>query len=77
MGATYSRSTPCPRDFACKRCGETVFVDSRDDHRTVFCSAYCEREFWRHQSRYERTKDIAQGHVTDAARDRWALEKEA
>lgn len=67
--------TPCPRDFVCKRCGETVIVDSREDHRTVFCSAYCEREYWRHRSRYDRGKDIARGHVTDERRDRWMLEK--
>ncbi len=75
MGATWSKKTPLPRRFECKRCGDTVYVDRPDDHRTVFCSQYCEREFWRHRSRYERKKNIAQGYVTDEARERWMLEK--
>lgn len=75
MGATYSAATPCPRSFECRRCGAPVLVDRRDDHRTVFCSAYCEREYWRHRSRYDRAKDISRGHVTDESRDRWMLEK--
>lgn len=77
MAATYSLSTPCPRAFLCRRCGDVVLVDTRDDHRTVFCSNYCEREYWRHRSRYDRKKNISQGHVTDQSRDRWMLEKEA
>ena len=43
-------------------------MTERSDRRTVYCSAYCEREFWRHRSRYERRKDISQGHVTDLRR---------
>lgn len=77
MGATYSNETPCPREFDCRRCGERVVVESRDDHRTVYCSPYCEREFWRHKDRYDRRKDLSRGHVTNQRLDWWMLEKEA
>lgn len=33
MGATYSRATPLPRRFACRRCGDPVYVDSSDERR--------------------------------------------
>lgn len=69
MGATFTRDTPCPREFDCRRCGQHVAVTERSDRRTVYCSAHCEREFWRHRSRYERRKDISQGHVTDLRRE--------
>lgn len=61
---TYSLGTQCPREFECRRCGAVVSVHSRSDHRTVFCCAYCEREYWRHRARYDRRKDISRGHVT-------------
>ena len=74
-GGSYSPySTPCPREFDCRRCGTHVLVTSRDDHRTIYCCAYCEREFWRHRDRYDRKKNIARGHVTDEARDARMLE---
>lgn len=75
MGATYSNETPLPREFDCRRCDAHVAVTERGDRRTVFCSPYCEREFWRHRSRYERGKRISRGHVTDEARDAWMLER--
>lgn len=55
MGATYSTNdTPCPRSFICKTCGEEITITNRSDHRTVFCSQYCAREYWRHRARYDR-----------------------
>lgn len=69
MGTTFSKSTPCPRAFKCRRCDDAVYVDRREDRRTVFCSAYCEREYWRHRSRYDRRKDISAGHVTYLRRE--------
>ncbi len=77
MGATFSRSTPCPRAFECRRCGDPVHVEDARDRRTVFCSAYCEREYWHHRSRYERRKNIAQGHVTYLSRERAENMREA
>lgn len=64
MGSTYSNATPLPRSFECRLCGAPVLVEKRSDHRTVFCCERCEREYWRHRARYDRKKDIAQGHVT-------------
>lgn len=54
---------PFPREFDCRLCGAHVIVDKRPDKRTVFCCERCEREYWRHYDRYQRKKDIAQGHV--------------
>lgn len=69
MGNAFTRETPCPRDFDCRRCGRHVRVEDRGDRRTVFCCAYCEREYWRHRDRYERRKRISRGHVTDLRRE--------
>ena len=71
MSETYNNAIPVPRDFDCRLCGHHVHVEQRSDHRTVFCSAYCEREFWRHRSRYDRKKNIDTGHVVQA----WQLER--
>lgn len=60
----WNKTTPTPRTFECRCCGDTVNVTETSDHRTVYCSAYCEREYWRHRSRYDRKKKIDQGHVT-------------
>lgn len=66
MGATWSKGTPCPREFDCRLCGAHVYVDDRSDRRTVFCSDRCQVEWWRHRDRYERRKDISRGHVVHA-----------
>lgn len=75
MGATYSLATPCPREFRCKCCGHMVRVEERSDRRTVFCNPQCEREYWRHRDRYERKKNIAQGHVTTPSWDRVIMDR--
>lgn len=77
MGATYSGSTPCPREFACRMCGAYVVVEDRCDRRTVFCCERCEKRYWRHASRYERRKKIARGHVTYLRRERMENRREA
>lgn len=77
MSHVWTLQTPIDREFDCKCCGAHVHVTERTDKRMCFCSQGCERRYWRHRDRYERRKDISAGHVTDEARDRWMLEKEA
>ncbi len=36
------------RTFRCMRCGVRVKVTSRYDKRKKFCSAHCERLYWKH-----------------------------
>ena len=36
------------REFICKKCGRDVMIVDKKDRRTVFCSASCERRFYRH-----------------------------
>lgn len=71
MGATYTRNTPVPREFDCKMCGTRVCVNETADHRTVFCCEHCEKTYWKHADRYERKKNINQGHVIH----RWQLKE--
>lgn len=75
MGFTWSKATDCPREFRCKCCGHMVRVDRPEDRRTVFCNPQCEREYWRHRERYERKKNIAQGHVTTPGWDRIIMDR--
>lgn len=75
MGFTYSNDTPCPREFRCKCCGHMVRVVDRSDHRTVFCNPQCEREYWKHRARYERKKNIDQGHVTTKSWDKIIMDR--
>lgn len=38
-----------PLTFACAKCGKTVVTEpSRRDKRSRFCSARCEKKYWRH-----------------------------
>ncbi len=34
--------------FNCSQCGRVVVTDGIRDRRTRFCSAQCEKKFWRH-----------------------------
>lgn len=77
MSHVWTLQTPTEREFDCKRCGTHVSVTERSDRRMVFCCAYCEREFWRHRDRYERRKDISQGHATHLSREHCENRREA
>lgn len=35
-------------DFECRYCGEQVHIADPSDKRTVYCSAQCEKQYWRH-----------------------------
>ncbi len=43
----HTRAAFVPYDFHCRNCGDHVIVTDPDDHRSVYCSAVCEREYWR------------------------------
>lgn len=36
------------REFNCRQCCKTVFVSDPKDRRTIFCSATCEKKYWKH-----------------------------
>lgn len=44
--------------FTCAKCGRTVVTDGDRDHRTRFCSASCEKKYWRHPPHDYETKLI-------------------
>ena len=35
-------------EFRCSKCGRKVVTEAGKDHRTRFCSAECEKKYWRH-----------------------------
>lgn len=37
-----------PIEFDCSQCGRRIRVETPDDKRTRFCSASCEKKYWRH-----------------------------
>lgn len=45
----YKYGLPYPREFHCRYCHAYVYISANeiDDHRSVFCCARCEREYWR------------------------------
>ena len=48
------------RSFYCLKCGKLVVVAEQRDKRTKFCSAHCERLYWKHS---KKTKQIHPGTV--------------
>lgn len=52
-GKAYRRRHPMSNDpsvtFVCAKCGRVVVTEpERGDRRTRFCSAECEKRYWRH-----------------------------
>lgn len=43
-----SRKKEALRIFRCLKCGRLVRVTETSDRRTKFCSAHCERLYWKH-----------------------------
>lgn len=39
------------RVFNCVKCGRRVYVTTPSDKRTKFCSAHCERLYWKHSNK--------------------------
>ena len=43
----------CPREFTCAHCGTRVYVTDIKDKRVKYCSAACEKQYWREKSKQE------------------------
>nr|DAY42692.1 MAG TPA: protein of unknown function (DUF3330) [Caudoviricetes sp.] len=41
----------CPREFICAHCGTHVHVTDFKDKRVKYCSAACEKQYWREKSK--------------------------
>ena len=41
----------CPREFTCAHCGAHVYVTDTKDKRVKYCSATCEKQYWRDKSK--------------------------
>lgn len=41
----------CPREFTCAHCGTKVYVTDIKDKRVKYCSAACEKQYWREKSK--------------------------
>ncbi|WP_300626350.1 hypothetical protein [uncultured Megasphaera sp.] len=46
-----SRKKEALRAFHCLKCGKLVRVTEATDRRTKFCSAHCERLYWKHSEK--------------------------
>ena len=46
-----SRKKEALRTFRCLKCGKLVRVTESTDRRTKFCSARCERLYWKHSEK--------------------------
>ena len=64
--------------FDCAKCGRHVVTDGRRDMRTRFCSAACEKRYWRHPPYEHETSRINYHSAGEyLARERWENRKEA
>lgn len=54
--------------FNCSQCGRTVVTDGVKDQRTRFCSAQCEKRFWRHPPHESESNRINFRSIDDYAR---------
>ena len=45
----------CPREFVCAHCGAHVYVTDIKDKRVKYCSAACEKQYWREKSKQDAT----------------------
>lgn len=46
-------SVDCPREFVCAHCGARVYVTDIKDKRVKYCSATCEKQYWREKSKQD------------------------
>ena len=43
----FYKNINCPREFVCAHCGARVYVTDIKDKRVKYCSAACEKQYWR------------------------------
>lgn len=41
----------CSREFVCAHCGVHIYVTDVKDKRVKYCSATCEKQYWREKSK--------------------------
>lgn len=46
----FYKNVDCPREFVCAHCGAHVYVIDPKDKRVKYCSAACEKQYWRDKS---------------------------
>ena len=64
----------CPREFVCAHCGTRVYVTDIKDKRVKYCSAICEKQYWRDKSKADaaykkRSKEKTIGMRNYSAKD--------
>lgn len=47
----FYKNIDCPREFVCAHCGARVYVTDIKDKRVKYCSAACEKQYWREKSK--------------------------
>ena len=47
----FYKNVDCPREFVCAHCGAHVYVIDIKDKRVKYCSAACEKQYWRDKSK--------------------------
>jgi len=47
----FYENVDCPREFICAHCGAHVYVTDTKDKRVKYCSATCEKQYWRDKSK--------------------------
>ena len=47
----FYKNIDCPREFTCAHCGSHVYVTDVKDKRVKYCSAACEKQYWRDKSK--------------------------
>ena len=47
----FYSNVDCPREFVCAHCGTRVHVTDIKDKRVKYCSATCEKQYWRDKSK--------------------------
>ena len=56
-------------DFECRYCGEQVHIADPSDKRTVYCSAQCEKQYWRTRDQEAAQPDRALRMASGVARE--------
>ena len=47
----FYNDVDCPREFVCAHCGAHFYVTDTKDKRVKYCSATCEKQYWRDKSK--------------------------
>lgn len=81
----FYKDVNVPREFRCAYCGDNVYIDDTKDKRVKYCSAKCEKQYWRDMSkktaalskRGRETSHLRNYSAAGMAKKLWAEKKEA